>query len=217
MTSSRSINWWLTRFAWIILLLNIILVLFLPERVLRFSLLVWVLAVWLLLTFFLIATWFSFTYRSFFQTGAGWLLAISVAIIALFVVTGNPDSLPSRLSFLFSMLALPGLWLMFLATLILLWRRDKGLLLVGGLPLLFVWSAFLTWQYQGNLIELWLESLNQPTAPSPLWWLNSLFCLSACLLPLAMLSFVGHSLRLLVNEFRDSHDLSPMERTDRSE
>ncbi len=202
MTHTRSKSQLLTRLAWGMVLLNIALVFVVPGD--TFTTLAQGLAYvgWLTLTSMLAISWLAFIYRSYFQSWSGWVFSLVLVMISFFFTIGTTLHLPFQLDFFFSILVLPTLWLLFLSTIILLWRRDVGLLFLSWIPILYVWSVFLAWRYQGNLIKLWLNSLSQSGTPSPLWWLNTLFCLSSCVLPIAAVSFMGHTVRLLVHEFR---------------
>lgn len=200
MTSSKLPR--LTRLAWGVLAFNILLILLIPGDAFRSILLALGYAGWLLLSSVLVFTWLPFYYRAFFRRWSGWIISVVFVVIALFFTLNNTLSLPPQLSLFFSILVIPGLWLMLLATAILLWHRDAGLALLGWGSIIYIWSVFLAWRYQGNLLELWLQSLNHPDAPSPLWWLNTLFCLSSCIFPVAIVSLLGHTFRLVGRELR---------------
>lgn len=202
MTHSRSIGQWLTWLIWGLILFNVVLVFAVPVD--AFTTLAQGLAYfsWLTLTSLLAVSWFAFAYRSYFQSWPGWVLSLVLVVLSLFFTIGTTLHLPAQLDFFFAILVLPTLWLLFLSTIVLSWRRDVGLLFLGWVPVIFIWAAFLSWRYQGNIIEMWLNDLNQPDAPSSLWWLNTLFCLSFCILPIAAFSFLGHTIRLLAREFR---------------
>jgi hypothetical protein len=193
---------WLTKLAWIILLFNALLIFLVPGDTFRSLLPVLLYLGWLLLSSTLVLTWLSYYHRTFFRRWRGWAISVVLVTVILFFTSSNILSLPSQLSLFFSVLIIPSLWLLFLASVILLWYRDVGLALLGWGSIIYVWSLFLSWRYQGNLLELWLYSLNYPDAPSPLWWLNTLFCLSACIFPVAIFSLLGHTVRLIIHELR---------------
>jgi len=65
-----------------------------------------------------------------------------------------------------------------------------------------VWVLALAWRFQGNLMELWLFSLNYPDSTNPLWWFNPLICFLWWVLPLGIISFAGHTISILVKEMR---------------
>lgn len=202
MTQHKSLSGWLTLLGWGLVLLDGVLIIVVPESALTTLARGFVFVGWFILTSLLAVSWLTFAYRSHFQSWLGWIFSLSLMVISFFFTMGITLQIPSRLSLFFAILVFPASWLLFLSTIILLWHRDVGLLFLGWIPVLYVWSAFLAWHYQGNLIELWLSSLNQADGSSPLWWFNTLFCLSSCVLPIAVISFLGHTVRLLVREFR---------------
>jgi hypothetical protein len=104
--------------------------------------------------------------------------------------------------FLITLLSIVSSWGIGVATIILLCSRDVGLRLVAGVLVLFVWTAFFVWQLYGNLIEISFLSLNHPGEPSPLWWLNPLFCLLWWIVPLGLLSFIIHTVRIIKRELK---------------
>jgi len=201
-TQHKSLSGWLTLLGWGLILLDGLLIFFVPESALTTLPRGFVFVGWLILTSLLAVSWLTFAYRSHFQSWLGWIFSLSLMVISFFFTMGITLQIPSRLSLFFAILVFPASWLLFLSTIILLWHRDVGLLFLSWIPVLYVWSAFLAWRYQGNLIELWLSNLNQADGSSPLWWFSTLFCLSSCVLPIAVISFLGHTVRLLVREFR---------------
>jgi hypothetical protein len=187
-------------FAWSILGINLLLTFLVSGQAIASVSWALIYFGWVILSFLLVFTWLPFSYRAFFQRWAGWVASLALMIAILFLLSSNYFSLPSELSLFLSILALPALWFFSLANIIFLWHRDMGLAFLGWGTAICIWSFFIAWRYQGNLIELWINGLNHPSAPFPLWWLNTLFCLSSCILPIAVISFLGHTFRLINRE-----------------
>jgi hypothetical protein len=139
-------------------------------------------------------TWLMLIHRKFFSRWLGWSTPT-----ALFLISSIPVQ-PSTLSLLLNTLTFLSIWAIGVATFILLWYRDLGLKLFGWTLALSVWAFALAWRFQGNLIELWLQSLNNPTGWSPLWWLNPLGWMVWWVVPISLLSIVGHTVRFLWQE-----------------
>jgi hypothetical protein len=143
--------------------------------------------------FFIAITWLMLSHRKIFTNGWGWITpVICLAVSSLSV------SQPT-ISFLLNTLVLLSNWAIGVATAILLWQRDLGLKLLGWVSIAYIWTLMLAWRYQGNLIELWIQSLNNFNGSSPLWWLN-LWCVAAWVVPISLLSVIGHTVRLLWRE-----------------
>jgi hypothetical protein len=100
------------------------------------------------------------------------------------------------------MLFITSVWSVGVATAILLWYRDIGLGLIAWGLAIIIWVVLLTWRFQGNSIELVLSSLNHPNEPSPLWWFNPFMCIFGWIIPLGIISFLGHTCRLIIREWR---------------
>lgn len=192
-------NRWFVQLTWGVLLFNILLVFIVPTDAFRSLLPALAYLVWLTFTSLLAVTGLVFIYRHFFHSWFGWGIVVLLVILSFFFILGIKIEQP-QLSFFFSMMLLPSLWILFLATLIFLWQRDVGMPIVGLLSISLVWALFLYWHYEGDIVTLWLYDLNHPTEPSPLWWLNTLFCLSSCIVPIAMISFLFHTFRLIKHE-----------------
>jgi len=191
--SRKALFTWL---AWSVLLLNVFLLFVVPVNVEgSFFGYMW-------LSLLVVVSWLAYVYRPFLQTWAGWFLALVPIVLVVFGMTANWLPLSPRLSLFLSTLLFPSLWLMVLATSFLLWRHDMGLAFIGCISLLNIWSVFLFWRYEGNLFSILLNRLNNLTAYNPLWWLNTLFCLSACIIPIAIASFLIHTICLLRREFQ---------------
>ncbi|MBU0512033.1 MAG: hypothetical protein KJ638_10100 [Chloroflexi bacterium] len=192
---------WLTRLSWGLLVLDLVSIFLVPADTDFGSLaLMLVYAGWLILTLVGATTWLMVAYRGFFQTWHGWTLPVSVLVLNNLVSAGVfPISNPN-LAFFFTLLNIVSAWAVGVATVILLWYRDAGLRLVALVFVIFVWTTFLAWHFQGNLIEILFLSVNRPNEPSPLWWLNPLFCIFWWVIPLGLISFVGHTLRILAEE-----------------
>ncbi len=201
MNRSVLITQWVTRLSWGVLLLNIFIIFVIPGNSFR----TWFQALaylgWLLVTFCLASIWLAISYRQFFQKLPGWIIApVIVAVITYFMFGYGTGRLHPKFSFLFSTILIPSLCFLFFTTVVLLWRRDIGLSMFGWFSILIIWSLFFFGRDLGNPMEIWLQGLEQPDAPTPLWWLYTLCSLVPCILPLAIVSFFVHTLRLVKQE-----------------
>lgn len=71
-----------------------------------------------------------------------------------------------------------------------------GLIALGSLGL--VWSIVLGWRIQGNIIEIFLDSLNQIT--NPLLWLNSVMGLAGAMVMAGLIAFFIEGFRVCIQE-----------------
>lgn len=151
-----------------------------------------------MLVFLVALIWLMIAYRSLFRKWLGWV----IPILLLFV--GNFPSDQPMISPIQTILIIASIVAMFVATLIMLYYRDTGLKIFACISLVYIWGLVLVWRSQGNLLDLWIKSLSDPTASSALWFLNTLGCITTCLVPLSLMGFLGHTLRLLWQELRGS-------------
>ena len=191
----------LTKFTWWFLLLNFLLILFFPSITFRSWGPVLTYLGWLLLSTFLVITYLIITYRTFFHAWSSWALSVGFVILTFLFNFGIKPGQP-HIALFFSMTLLPSLWILFLATVILLSQNNAGAPLFGWVSILCIWAFFLFWHYRGNFIPIWLHDLTHITEPSSLWWLYSLFCQSSCIIPVALLSFLVQLIRLIKYELR---------------
>lgn len=194
---------WLKRIVWGLLIIGLGLIFLVPADANFDSILLLLgYTVLLFLTLSLAVTGLMLVYRRFFRTWPGWFTPIGLLIIGNLVVN-NIWTIPHpNLSLFFTVLAVISIWMIGVATTILLWYRDVGLGLAGWSFVVFLWVLVLAWQFQGNLLDLWLLGINNPTAPQPLWWLNPLICITGWVVPLGICGFIWHTLRILINELK---------------
>ena len=195
---------WLTRLAWGLLAFNLILIFVVPTAITPENLLfVIVYLVWLMLTLVIATTCLIVRYQWIFRTWPGWTVFPAFLTLSSLVVQ---DILPvhhPNLAFAFSMLFITSAWGVGVATAVLLWHRDVGLgMIAWGLAIL-VWALLLSWRLQGSLIDMMVSKLIRPDEPSPLWWYNSSVCIFVWIIPLGIIGFLGHTIRLILQEFRD--------------
>ena len=201
---------WLTWLAWGLLGLNLILILLVPAEATFHPLWLISLVAWLVLTSFAAAAALMIRHRSFFSTWAGWtsmlvLMVLSGLLSQNLFPAGHPN-----LQLLVTILSLVSILTFGVATVCLLWYRDAGLGLLAGGLVAVPWALLFGWHSQGNLIDLFILAVNRSNEPPPLWWLNSLLCILCWVVPLGTLGFLGHTLRLVINEFRS--DWKPADR-----
>lgn len=203
--SRVSLKSWLTRLAWGLLALDILLIFVVPADANFSSLaLLIIYSLWLIFSLLFISTWLIIRYRAFFRTWLGWAVLPVLLTTSSVVVQGVLPGLHPTLSLFFAMLFVTSVWSFGVATLILLLYRDVGLGLIAWGTAAVVWLFLLAWRFQGNLLELWFLSLNNPNGPSPLWWFNPLMCIFGWIIPLGIAGFLWHTIRLLIHEFWQS-------------
>jgi hypothetical protein len=194
---------WLTRLAWGLLAFDVLLIFLMPADTSFDSLLLLIAyAAWLISTLIFAPTWLIFRYRAFFRTWLGWATPLVSLVCSSIVVQGVLRINHPNLSLLFSLLFVVSVWSFGVATAVLLWYRDVGLGLIAWGSLVMIWIVLFAWRIQGNLIELVLSSLSHPDQPSPLWWFNPLICIWGWIIPLGAISFLAHTLRLILREFQ---------------
>jgi hypothetical protein len=194
---------WLTRAIWGLLILDLLLILVVPAEMSFNSLLLLVAyAVWLILSLIAISTWLIVRYRTLFRTWPGWAVPVVVLLLSSLVFYGVLPVRHPNISLLFSLLLIVSGWSVGVATAVLLWYRDVGLGLIGWGAVIVIWALLFGWRAQGNLIDLWFSSLSQPAESSPVWWPGPLLCSFGCVLPLGVVGFLGHTVRLIVQEWQ---------------
>ncbi|MCP4538836.1 MAG: hypothetical protein GY832_17010 [Chloroflexi bacterium] len=203
MNKSRLLAW-LTRLAWGILLFDLLLIAVVPAD-LNFDseLLLIAYAVWLILSLIGAAAWLIVRYRAFFRTWSGWAAPIIAFIISMMVFAGVLPVNHPNLSFFFTLLLLVSTVCIGVATAVLFWYRDVSLKLIGWISVLYIWALVVGWRFQGNLMTVYMSSLVNPNQPSQsLWWINSLMCIMGWVVPLGMIGFIGHTIKLIVRELQ---------------
>ncbi len=195
---------WLTRLAWGILFFDLLLVAIVPAN-LNFDsqLLLIAYAMWLILSLIGAAAWLIVRYRTFFRTWPGWASPILAFCVSMMVFA---DVLPvnhPNLSFFFTLLLLVSTVCIGVATAILFWYRDVSLKLIGWISVICIWALVLSWRFQGNLMTVYMSGLVNPNQPSQsLWWANSLMCIMGWVVPLGIIGFIGHTIKLVVRELQ---------------
>ncbi len=206
MREKSTLSRWLTWFSWGVIIFDLFIIFFMAE--INFGnaqLLLFICAAWLILSLIVAATCLIVQYRKFFQTWTGWATPILLFIIGNMVVYRIiPVNIPS-LILLFALIALVSFWCICPATMVFLWYRDVGLKLVAWGSVIIVWIMMFAWRFQGNLIELIFSGFSNmnSNSPSPLWWLNVLMCITLWIIPLGFISFLGHTIRLIMQESRN--------------
>lgn len=194
---------WLTRLALGLLTFDLLLIFVVPVDTNFDSLLLLVAyTAWLIFTLVIASMWLMIRYRAFFRTWLGWVVPLILLILSSLVVQGVLPIRHPNFSLFFSMLFVVSVCSLGVATAILLWYRDVGLGLIAWGLVILVWVLLLGWRFQGNLIELSFFNLIHPDEPPPLWWFNPLMCILGWIIPLGVISFLGHTLRLIVCEWQ---------------
>lgn len=208
-----SLSLWGTRLAWTLLAFDLLLIFAVPaDADLGSLVLLLAYAGWLLASLVLASAWLLIRYRKLFRAWWGWLIPVLCLFLSSMVSqnilsVGNPN-----LSFFFALLFIVSGCCVGVATAILLWYRDVSLSLMAWGTVIVMWALVFAWRFQGNLIELSLQSLAHPDEPSALWWFNSLLCLGGWIFPLGVVSFLAHTVRLILRN--GSTPISRQERKD---
>jgi hypothetical protein len=195
------LNLWPTSLSWGLLILDLLLILIVGNMKFDNPLLLLGLAAWLIITPIAACTWLMIRYRAFFRTWPGWTTPIILLIFSSSVVQGALPIGLGNISLIFSILSIVSLYAVGLATAILLWYRDVGLKLVAWWTVIVIWTLTLAWRYQGNLIELAFYKLIHPNEPDPIWWFGPFMCILWWIIPLGIISFLGHTLRIIIREW----------------
>ena len=202
MTKRTGLTVWLTRLAWGLLILDLLLIFVVPADMAFDSLVLLVAyALWLILSLIAASTWLIIRYRAFFRTWQGWVVPLIMLFLSSMVFYGVLPVRHPNVSLLFSLLFVVSGWSVGIATAILVWYHDVGLSLIGWGLVTLIWGLVFGWRFQGNLAEMWLSDLSRLSEPSPLWWLNTLLCSFGCIAPLGIAGFLGHTIRLIVQEW----------------
>jgi len=202
MKQVSNISLWLTRIAWALIVFDLFFIVAIAG-IDYANALFYFAVIWICLIFILIAasTWLIIYYRAFFRTWFGWLLSFVVLFLSGLAVqvTSSIDSV--SLACLSALMFLVSLWGIIPITIIYQWYSDVGLRLIAWGSIIVVWTFTLAWCFQGNLIEVFLRNFFSSAQPLELWWLSPVICIMWWLIPVGVISFLGHTVRLIVQEF----------------
>ena len=188
---------WLTRIAWGVLAVDLVIVpAALSNTRLGSQAVMLLFAAWLFLSLLGATVWLMAVYRNFFRSWLGWSIPVILFLFGNMVVQGVLPIKQPNVLFFFSVLAMAGLWLIPVATGILLWYRDVGLSMIGWGLAIFVWLAYFAWRIQGNLFELMFSNMSHTDAASPVWWLGPLVWVTGIRVKLSGLNLSQHSQRI---------------------
>jgi hypothetical protein len=194
----------MTILSWAVIAFDIVLIFLVADKPITSANLAWLLIAlaWLFLSLGAAIAFLTIYHRRRFTDWRIWLVLLIMFVGGATVTLGIVRIATASFALLGSMLFLfVGLSLL-IALCIRLYHRDIGPVLIAWLTLIIVWSAVIAWRWQGNLIELSFQSMEYPNQPSPVSWLSLLFSSACCLVPLALLSFLWHTLVLLRREMR---------------
>lgn len=200
MKKKSNLMLWLTRLSWVAITLNLLFIFIGPYLFGDMQLsdiYINLIVLWLILSSIGASTCLIICYKRFFARWAGWATPILLLIISIPVVEKAIPVSNSSLSLFFTVLSAVSIWSVGLATAILLWYRDAGLKLIAVGSVMFIWIVAIAWRFQGNLIELHFVS------PSSLWWLTPFIYVAEWIIFLGFISFILHSIRLLMQEIGD--------------
>ena len=199
-----NLSLWLTKLSWAVLIFDLLLVFVVPADV-NFPnlLLLLIYTAWLILSLMTVSTWLIIRHHLFFRNWIGWMLPV-IGLIAGNAFAFGFQIKNANLSFFFSLLTIISGWSVGIATIVLLWHKDKSLTLIGWGSAIIIWILLLSWRLQGNLFELWVYSLNNLERASPLWWFNPIMCIFGWIIPLSLIGFSVHTIRLIALELSSS-------------
>ena len=199
-----SLNSWLTRLAWGLLGFNLLVIFLVPADIHFDGVLLFSYTGWLTLSLVAASTWLVIRYRTFFRTWSGWAISAASLILCSVIIQGVlPIHHPNFFLF-FSLFLIVSGWSVGVATAILLWYYDidTGLKLIGWVAIIFIWSLVLFSRFfPGNIVEFLMLDFTYVEKPSPLWWLQPIICVTGWVVPLGILGFLGHAVRLIIREF----------------
>lgn len=84
---------------------------------------------------------------------------------------------------------------------LLLWRRDVSVVLIGLVLLAFVWGSLLASVPHGGPIRVWVQYLTG-SETGQFWWFETLTCLLMLILPLGSVAFLMHLIRLSLKDIQ---------------
>ena len=197
---------WAKRLSWVVILLDLISIFLVPTEINSHNF-TFMLAYgfWLFITLLLATTSLMVIHHESFQSWVGWITPIIILFFSNLFSSGYIQVNNSGLSFFYILLTIFCMWGVGVATIIFLWYRDYGLRLVASALVIITWIGFVVWNIQGNLFDLLIKNMNQPEVPSPLWWLNPLFCVLWWVIPIGIISFVVHTFRIIAKEISQNH------------
>lgn len=197
-----ALSTWLTKVAWGLVALDLLLIFIVPADADFSSLALLVIyAIWIIFTLLIATSWLIVQHRQFFSKWFGWLIPLLLIAVTSPMVQGTYSVHSANLSLFISLLFLNSAWSFGLVTILLLWYRDVGLGLVAWAWVVFIWITVILWNIQKTpLIDIIIGGLDRPGEPFPLWWFGPMACLLAWIVPLGSLSFVAHTLRLIWHE-----------------
>lgn len=205
----RSCTTWLAYAGWAVLLLDVVLALTFEGYQFTEQTIVWLLLLtsWLLGSLFAIAMLLPILYYQYLSSRTTWLILLGLWTMSFLIKQGiilrqfERLQTASLLLLMFDSLAIA------MSLCLLLVKRDLGLTIIGWLSIAWVWTGAVIASQQPNIIDALTQFLLLGQ-PSSLWLFGILSNMLCCLMPLALLSFTGHTLALIIREMNQpSHKL----------
>jgi hypothetical protein len=139
-----------------------------------------------------------------------WVWPLLIGLWLLGGTVGLNNRLPGWLTLPATLLFMGCMVLLLAGCGILLFQRDLALPLMGIISLALVWSAAIAWQTQGDLIgQIFGMMFNTANPSISLMWVLILVNTMICLMPIAALSFLAHTIRAVRREI-DGDTLEPI-------
>lgn len=192
---------WLVRLSWSWLAFDLVLVFAAPVQYQAGEIaLLLLISAWLFLSLLGAVTCLMVVYRSSFQSWLSWAVLVMVLLIASLLSGLGSGIAGPHISLLLTLLHLMSIVAVGVGTAIFLYYRDASLSMLAWFSMISIWLMVFAWKGYGNLIEIMLLSAGQPAAGAPVAWLGSLWCLAFWIIPIGIISFLGHTIRLVLRE-----------------
>ncbi len=158
-----------------------------------------------ILSLLVLTTWLIVYYRKCFRYWWAWVIPPLLFIFSSYVTQkAIPISLASCSCF-FTLLEIVSIWATGLTSAIFLWYNDVGIRIIGWSSVGAIWLVALAWRIHGNLLFITITSFERTDTQPPLWWIYPLFPVIMWLIPLSLLSFIIHSIRIMYWEFQGKY------------
>ena len=198
--NSKTVSLWVTKASWFLISFAFVLLFVIPTSVNDDSFELWfIFTCGLLVIIIICVIWLMTVFRSVFHSWIGVLGWLVLYVFSDMVVNGLIPIQNPRITFIFTLLSIISAVSVGVAMCIWLCYRDVGLQIVLIMMAAYIWVMLTAWLVHGNLIELMLDKLFV-TETSPIWWLNSFFCIFSWSILIGTASFALHALRVLVKE-----------------
>jgi hypothetical protein len=198
----KKISWWAALVSFAILGFNFLLIFLLPETF-PDDLLIMILGlvIWLLLSSLLAVSALMLIFRRFFSGWPAWVLVVVISLLFSYLISGNL-TLPAPISMLVGLAWLVSSLEIGLTTVLLLWKRDVSIQLMGGTLVIGIWVMIIAWRIQGGFLGSLIDSTSRQNPTAALWWFNTLLCTIGWSFAVGIPAFLYYSFKILMHEFQ---------------